>query len=48
MVNFDIVIQETMEECGLDSLGSGYRIEAASREQSNEPSGFTKCRYFLG
>jgi len=37
-----------MEECGLDSLGSGCRMEAASCERSNEPSGFTKCGEFLG
>jgi hypothetical protein len=32
-----------MKVCGLDSLGSGGRMEAASCEQSNEPSSFTKC-----
>jgi len=32
-----------MEECQLDSLGSGGRMETASCEQSNEPFSFTKC-----
>jgi hypothetical protein len=41
--NIKVVLRETVEECGLESSGSGQGPVAGSCEHSNEPLGSIKC-----